>query len=130
MNKTKSVLCMSSSNQSLRAQNNEFMCYGSEQTNPSVNIRLYFCRVNTTIGRSQLLITTGANNQPITLTWQVDEVDSLKIITIPTNAGEAFYVENTGLLHLAGQTSTIHVTTGATSGAARNRGLTSEVFFG
>jgi len=87
----------------LVANPNEFLNYNSLTSVGTESSRELLTPRDITIDDTDVAILTGSNDTDQVLTWRIDAVDTLKILTIPNGAGTADYSEDTSITVLDGE---------------------------
>jgi len=106
---------------------NEFLNYNSLTSVATENSRELLMPSDIIIDDTDVSILTGSNDTDQVLTWRIDAVDTLKILTIPNGAGTADYSEDTEITVLDGERLSIIIEGGgaftATLKSMNTRGL-------
>jgi len=93
-NRFETIMGIATSNINLMNFLDDFLCYFQIGAGNFAIDNSNFFPQGSTLGKTSIAVVIGTNDFDVTLTWQLDDVDSTKVLTVPPEAGAANYNQN------------------------------------
>jgi len=125
------IFCLAqSTDNDLQTNDNEVLGFGSNSSSGTHQSRQNIWPRQMTARRFVIRITQGDHDQVITLTLEINQVSSAKLITIPASAGVATYTDDTDLEYAALEMYDVIIeVVGAGAGTTTMRGFSQEFVY-